>query len=84
MCTCTYKVKRRSKNLIVGHDASLTSEGSSRSRTTGGSSHSSIRGSQAEVVAIGGKTNQQLLSWGTTALPVVHSIVLHMTEYKPV
>ncbi len=75
--------KKPQTNLIVGPEASLTGERSSRAGSTGRSSHSCIRGSQAEGVAIGGETNQQLLSWGTIALPVVHSIVLHMSECKP-
>lgn len=77
------QIQKKSTYLIVGPEASLTSERSSRSRSAGGSSHSCVRGSQTEGVAIGGETNQQLLSWGTIALPVVHSIVLCMREYRP-
>lgn len=79
---CTHSVRKRCTNLIVGPEASLTGERSSSSGSTGRSSHSCVRGSQAEGVAVGGETNQQLLSWGTIALPVVHSIVLHMREYR--
>ena len=74
----------RNSNLIVGPEASLTGERSSSSGSTGGSTDSCVGGSQAEGVAIGGETNQQLLSWGTIALPVVHGIVLHTSDYRPV
>lgn len=75
--------KKPQTNLIVGQRASLTGVRPSRSGSTGRSSHSCVRGRQVEVVAVGGETNQQLLSWGTIALPVVHSVVLHMNEYRP-
>ncbi len=75
-----HRFTKRSTNLIVGHEASLTGERSSRSRSTSRSSHSCVGGSQAEVVAVGWETNQQLLSGGTIALPVVHSVVLLKKE----
>lgn len=65
-------------HLVVGPEARLTGIGSSRPRSTGRSPHSCVGGGQAEGVAIGGETNQQLFSWGTVALPVVHSIILHV------
>ena len=88
--TCVYSIyslsytvvyaEKRSTNLIVGPEASLTGESPSRSGSTGGSAHSSVRGSQTESVTVGGETNQQLLSGGTVALPVVHGVVLHIGE----
>lgn len=68
--------------LIVSPETSLTGERSSRSSATGGSSNSCVRGSQTEAVAVGGETNQQLLGWGTIALPVFHSIVLRIDQHE--
>lgn len=83
MYACTHRFRKRKTNLIVGPEARLTGERSCSSGSTSRSSHSSVGGSQAEGVAVGGEANQQFLSWGPIALPVVHSIVLQMREYRP-
>lgn len=40
------------------------------------------RAPESECVAICRETNNQLLSWGSLALPVVHGIVLEQRNWK--
>lgn len=69
--------------LIVRPESTLPGVRSRWSRSRSRSSHTSVaRASQHEGVSIGGKSNKQLLSRSTIALPVVHSIVLKEWEFK--
>ena len=79
---CTGEVgSAQSTHLIVGPESSLPGEGSGGSGSVGGSANTVVGGTgQFEGVAVGGETNQQLLSGGTLALPVVHGVVLIMAQ----
>lgn len=64
-------------DLIVGPEPSLPGIGPRRAITRGRGTNSSIRGvAQGEGVSILWKSNNELLSWDSIVLQVIHDIVL--------
>ena len=67
----------QSTDLVVGPEPSLPGKGSSRARTSGRGTNSMIGGiTQEEIVSIFWESNNELLSWGSIVLPVIHGIIL--------
>ena len=76
-CEIHRALDSQSTDLVVGPEPSLPGIGSSRASTRGRGTNSIIGGvAQEEILSIFWESNNELLSWGSIVLPVIHGIIL--------